>query len=61
MIECEKRTWLFGGSMLLTTTGIGPGAERPLLRVSTWESPVGSGGGAQRDLTTRNLRENRQS
>ncbi|KAF1381859.1 hypothetical protein PFLUV_G00158380 [Perca fluviatilis] len=28
------------------------------LRVCAWESPVGSGGGAQRDLTTRNLREN---
>lgn len=34
---------------------------RSLLRVCAWESPVGSGGGAQRDLTTRNLRENRQS
>lgn len=51
--------------LLSTTRGTGPGAERPavvsLLRVCAWESPVGSGGGAQRDLTTRNLRENRQS
>ena len=38
----------------------GPAAVS-LLRVCAWESPVGSGGGAQRDLTTRNLRENRQS
>ena len=38
----------------------GPAAAS-LLRVCVWESPVGSGGGAQRDLTTRNLRENRQS
>lgn len=38
----------------------GPAAAS-LLRVCAWESPVGSGGGAQRDLTTRNLRENRQS
>lgn len=37
------------------------GAKYGLLQVCAWESPVGGGGGAQRDLTTRNLRENRQS
>lgn len=51
---------------LFTTPGSGPGAEGlaavSLLQVyCAWESPGGSGGRVQRDLTTRNLRENRQS